>query len=360
VKILDRYILKELVGPFVFGVAAFTLIFVAADLLLNLAELMAQHGLGFLDAAKLFLYSLPQYAVWTFPMAMLLATLMALGRLSSESEMVAMWAGGVSFSRLVVPVVAAGLAVSLVSIWFTDSITPRAFVASQRILRESGGLTTGKEGVVLFGYTAGRVSSILYAEKLSVAAGRMQGVTLINLRDAQPRIVVSARTARWKGKRWWFYDGRMVVLLPRARPTVEFGSEGMEMDVSATPQQIAQGETNPQEMSLAQLESLIQHLRARGAPVADLVIAWQHKLSIPFACLVFAVLAAPLSVRSHRSSHAWGFGISLAIIFAYYVLWHYLTVLAKSAVLNPVVAAWAPNVVGLAVGAVLIFRRARH
>lgn len=359
-RILDRYVLKELAGPFIFGVAAFTVIFVAADLLLNLAELMAEHGLGFLDAAKLFVYSLPQYAVWTFPMAMLLATLLALGRLSGESEMVAMWAGGISFLRISVPVVLVGFVVSLVSIWFNESVAPRARDASERILAPGGRSRVSKEGVVLLGYTAGRVTSLLYADKLSVASGQMDGVTFVNFAGRRPRMVVYAEAARWHGKRWHFYRGEMVFPLQRLKPTVHFGNEGMEMEVSATPEEIARREKRPREMSLSELSAAIKGLREERLPAEDLLIAWHHKFSIPFACLVFATLAAPLSVRSHRSSHAWGFAISLIIIFAYYVVWHYLTVLAKSAVVNPGVAAWAPNVLGLAVGAGLIAKRARQ
>lgn len=359
-KILDRYVLKELIGPFIFGVAAFTMLFVAADLLLNLAELIAEQGLGFFDAAKLFVYSLPQYAVWTFPMAVLLATLLALGRLSGESEMVAMWAGGVSFQRTAVPVIFVGFVVSLASIWFNESVAPRARDASERILAPGGRVKMSKEEVVMLGYTAGRVSSLLYADKLSVASGRMDGVTFVNFAGGRPRMVVFAKAARWNGNKWYFYRGEMVFPLQRWKPTVHFGDEGLEMEVSATPEEIARREKKPREMSLSELSAAIKGVREERLPAEDLLVAWHHKFSIPFACLVFATLAAPLSIRSHRSSHAWGFAISLMIIFAYYIIWHYFTVLAKSAVINPAVAAWVPNVIGLAVGAGLIVKRARQ
>ena len=359
-KILDRYVLKELIGPFIFGVAAFTMLFVAADLLLNLAELIAEQGLGFFDAAKLFVYSLPQYAVWTFPMAVLLATLLALGRLSGESEMVAMWAGGVSFQRTAVPVIFVGFVVSLASIWFNESVAPRARRASERILTSGGSVKMTKEGVFLRGYTAGQVSSLLYADRLSVRSGRMERVFLINLRNDQPWMVVFAKNARWNGNKWRFYNGQVIVLAGRWKGTSQFGGNGMEMELRDSPQEIARRDTKPREMSIFELGAYIKKFRAQGAPIEDLLVAWHHKLSIPFACLVFATLAAPLSIRSHRSSHAWGFAISLMIIFAYYIIWHYFTVLAKSAVINPAVAAWVPNVIGLAVGAGLMVKRARQ
>src|SRR3990172_12276676 len=103
-RILDRYILKELAVPFLFGIAAFTSILVVGDALLRLTKLVAEEGAAFWEAGLVFLYSLPRYLVLTFPMSTLLAVLLSLGRLSADSEMVAIRAGGYSLYRVLLPV----------------------------------------------------------------------------------------------------------------------------------------------------------------------------------------------------------------------------------------------------------------
>jgi len=95
-RILDLYILKELLGPFIFGVAAFSSIFIGGGTLFRIAQYVTQYGAGFDVVIKLFVYSLPEIVVLTFPMSMLLASLMSFGRLSSSSEIVAMKSGGLS------------------------------------------------------------------------------------------------------------------------------------------------------------------------------------------------------------------------------------------------------------------------
>ena len=103
-RILDRYILKELLGPFFFGICLFASILVGTGPLFRIAQYISQYGASLWTCVKLLVYSLPAIIALTFPMAMLLASLMAFGRLSSSSEIVAMKCGGLSFYRLATPV----------------------------------------------------------------------------------------------------------------------------------------------------------------------------------------------------------------------------------------------------------------
>ena len=103
-RILDKYILKEFLGPFLFGVAAFTAIFLGADTLLKIADYVTKYGASSTAALKIFILALPRIIVYTFPMAVLLGALMATSRLSGSSELIVMRTSGQSFSRLVMPI----------------------------------------------------------------------------------------------------------------------------------------------------------------------------------------------------------------------------------------------------------------
>lgn len=362
-KLLDRYLLRELVWPFLFGVAAFTIVFLAANVLFRLTELLAQGRLGLWEAAKLLVFSMPWFMRFTFPMAMLLGGLLSLSRLSGEQETVAMAAGGVSFARLMVPFAFAGLVVSLVTLTFDETVSPAAESASQRILAAAGEAQTDSQGVVLLGYRNGRLVSLLHAARLNVREGTMRDLILIVGEPGRPRMVVSAESARWQGRTWRFYDGKMMFPLNEMKPTVSFGKRGIEMDFRSTPQEIAQRQRKAAEMTWRELRAMIARLKASGAPTAqvtEMLVELHNKIAVPFASLVFALLAAPLAIRPQRSSRAWGFGLSLLVIFVYYVIWSYLGALAEGRVVPPWAAAWAPNVMGLSVAAGLIVRQSRR
>ena len=124
-KILDRYMLKELGGPFIFGLAAFTLLFVAGNLL-NIARLVSEEHASVFAAAKYFVFTLPATLVLTFPMSMLLAVLLSMSRISGESELVAIRAGGVSLYRVAAPLIAIGFVASIVGLLFQEYVVPYA------------------------------------------------------------------------------------------------------------------------------------------------------------------------------------------------------------------------------------------
>src|ERR1700758_3226354 len=133
--------LKELVGPFVFGLAAFTLLFVAGNLL-NIARLVSEEHASIFAAAKYFVYTLPATLVLTFPMSMLLAVLLAMSRVSGDSELTAIRAGGGSPYRVAAPLVGVGLAASVVGLLFQEYVVPYASAKANDILRteiQSGG-----------------------------------------------------------------------------------------------------------------------------------------------------------------------------------------------------------------------------
>jgi hypothetical protein len=100
--ILDRYMVSELSGPFAFGLSAFTLIFAATNIL-AISRLVSEEHAPLVAAVEYFLWQLPQIVVTIVPMAMLLGTLLAMQRLSGESEITALKAGGVGLIRAVAP-----------------------------------------------------------------------------------------------------------------------------------------------------------------------------------------------------------------------------------------------------------------
>ena len=126
-RLLDRYVLTELLYPFVFGIAAFSSIFIASTMLFRITKYVTQYGASLEAVGRLFFYSLPEVINYTFPMSMLLAALMAFGKLSGSSEITAMKAGGVSYYRIVTPVLIVGFLVSMFSLVWAEKVVPSLF-----------------------------------------------------------------------------------------------------------------------------------------------------------------------------------------------------------------------------------------
>ena len=102
---LDRFIFRELVGPFFFGLMSFTIIMVAGGLLFRIADLVIKNGVSLGIVVRLFLYYLPRMAATAIPMSCLLAALLGFNKLSANSELVALKSSGISFTRIMKPVI---------------------------------------------------------------------------------------------------------------------------------------------------------------------------------------------------------------------------------------------------------------
>ena len=133
--ILDRFIWKEMAGSFVFGVMAFTMVFVAGDLLFQIASMIIEKGISIGVVLRLFIYSLPEVIILTLPMACLLSALLTFGKLSTNSEIVALKASGISFQRILKPVIVGSLLVGLSALILNETVVPFSNRAAENLMR---------------------------------------------------------------------------------------------------------------------------------------------------------------------------------------------------------------------------------
>ncbi|MDR1702990.1 MAG: LptF/LptG family permease, partial [Sporomusaceae bacterium] len=175
-RILDKYILKELAGPFMFGVAAITSVFIGTSTLFRIAQYVTQYGASFSAITKLFFYSLPSIIVLTFPMSMLLSSLMAFGRLSASGEITAMKSGGISFYRLALPVFIAAFILSLITVVINEKVVPAANSGYQHTLRVEimkNFQPQSQEHIIIKDISEGEMARLVYARKFEQATGVM-------------------------------------------------------------------------------------------------------------------------------------------------------------------------------------------
>jgi lipopolysaccharide export system permease protein len=386
-KILDRYIARELIGPFLFGVAAFTLIFISGQYLFKLTTMVAR-GASLVDVTELLALRMVPLAILTFPMATLLATLLSFGRLSGDMEVVALMAGGVSFMRIAAPAFSMGLIVSAFGLFANEFIVPPAGRAAKQTETRIGQLlantnpdvaapSNGRSFIVP-DYENGELARLVVAGSFNFAARRMDHVTYLQYEGKTPEtrrvwVMVEAQHAIWNPEqkdKWVFengyarwFGGMSSGAASSSSTTYHYKGPFQKLSflLNKTPQQIVAEGRDPEEMSFRELQLYVTNLREQGSSSSTLrqyTVDLYNKLSIPFSSMVFALIGAPLGLRRLRGGAAVGLGLSILIIFCYYVVWHGASVLGGNGQLPPVFASWLANLVGLGVGGALVWRAA--
>lgn len=361
-RILDRYILKELAGPFIFGICAFSSIFIGTDVLFKMARFITEQGAAVWTVAKLFLYSLPRIVVLTFPMSMLLASLLAFGRLSGNSEIVAMKTGGVSFYRLAAPVVIIAFFVSIFAMFFNELVVPAANTAYSRTVLEEinkSQIPTTQDHILIRDIKGGQLQRITYARQFNGATNTMQGVDIQEFEQGRLSRIINAEQAKWNGNNWDLANGIIYVVAENGNLEHSLRFQKQMVDVVMNPKEISREQKQPKEMTIKELKTHIKIREREFVSTNALQVELHQRLAIPLASLIFTLIGAPLGLQPHRSSSSIGLGLSIVIIFVYYSIMTLSTAIGQSGTIPPVLGAWLPNLLMIAFGAWLIRRAAR-
>ncbi len=355
-RLLDKYILAELIYPFIFGVASFSSIFIASSMLFKITQYITTYGASIYTVSKMFLYSLPEVVSYTFPMAILLAALMAFGNLSGNSEIVAMKSGGVSYYRIVAPVLIVGFLVSCFSVVWVEKVVPAAKTEANRILNEEirGNLTPSSQKHVVIKSLSDNVQRITYAKSFNQNTGRMEELTIEELEDSKLARIQVAEYAIWDGGKWHMYNGYVYEVDSSNGVTNKAFFKEQILPLDYTPKQVSWEQKNIEEMTISELRGYIEILKAKGEPYSQPETEMYMRFAIPMASFFFAMLGAPLGTQRQRTSSSIGFGISVIVIFIYYAIMAFCSGVGRGGTLSPLLAAMLPNIVCFAAGIYLL------
>jgi len=367
IKLLDRLVLNDLLPMFGLGVATFFTLWFAADPLFKATKYMSL-GVPLPVVLRLVGWNIPPVLALTFPMGMLLAVLLGFGRLSSDSEVVALYAGGISVGRIVAPAVALGLAVSLIGYEVNDRV---ASYANQRL----AGITRGiKAGLGEAGGTDqpvdfpvrsdGRMQYLVHADGgVDIRDRAMRDVTIVHY-DAQGRpaqTYYAARAVYQSGNNWTLADAQVYTGWPA--PFLTKVDRAKVLDLGKSLESASFLDRDPETLTFRDLRRQIALLRGEPDSGRSLVLRnaevmlW-GKIALPFSALIFTLVGAPLGLRPQRTSRYTGWLLAILIIFAYYVLFTTLGSVARSGHFSPLLAAFLPNLIGLAAGSGLMWKAA--
>ena len=363
VKILDRYLLGEVLPPLGAGLASLTFALVAARLP-RLIELIINHGLGLIEILRMMGYIVPSFLEATFPMTILLGVLLGFGRLSGDQELTAIRACGVSLYRLAAPIMVFALVAFPLECWLAFDVRPwanRKLGAEIYRVISTQAMAGLKEKI----FNDHFPGLLMYVDDIRPPATTMSGVMITDSRDPGHPSTIIARSGVFVPD-----EARRQITLRLVDGSV-FGadpkSEGYHYtsfrfyDVAIRPieHMAAFVPTGAKEMGYHKLKAEIAAARRAGKPdfVAETELA--RKFSAPFATVLFAVLGVSLGIKPARAGQSERFALSVALFFLYFILMRVGQSLAEAGRVSAAVAMAFPDV-GFELLAARLFYRAAN
>ncbi|MGB6429892.1 MAG: LPS export ABC transporter permease LptF, partial [Candidatus Acidiferrales bacterium] len=366
-RLIDRYILREVFSHTLLGLAVFTFVFFVPQLV-RLMDLVVRHTTTWGDVGALFVCTLPGMLTFTLPMGLLVGMLIGLGRLSADSELIAMNALGMGPRSVLVPVGMLAFAFTAITAVLTIWIAPAA-VHTYRSLQNRIVSSQASFEVEPRVFDERFPHLVLYVQDVSAVATRWHGVFLASTDPQQDSRLTLAEEAiviadPQQGKLdLHLRDGsvhQVDVADPDHYTLSAFGQRDWPIDASSPDTEQA---PVPTLAELPTADLLAGRIPYRGVDRAlDVVqarVELERRFAFPAACIAFALLAIPLGSRPRRGGRAVGVLITLLLVSAYYVLFTLGAALARDGTLPAWVGIWMPNVLVAAVGMALLPRMGR-
>lgn len=368
-KIIHRYIFWEIVPTFIASLFVFTFVLLI-DKILNLTELVINKGVPLGSVLKLFAYVTPSILVITVPMAMFIAILFAFARFSSDSEVIAMKSCGISLYNMLPPVMAFATTMYVISSILMLFLLPQGNKLFKKNVYDivKNRLNIGiKERI----FNDDFKNIVIYANKVDDATGELNNIMISDTRDKDESHTIIARSGRLvTGKDVTGKDDmRAEFVLKNGSIHKKIGDEEyhlvnfddyrLNLSMGNVAEQGDIGK-NERELTLAELKERIRVIDSAGANSRDERVELHKRFSLPFACIVFGIIASPLGIFSRRSGKTKGFTYGLFIILIYYVLLTFGEALGKRGALPAPVGIWMPNIILGGAGVYLFVKSAKE
>lgn len=364
---IHRYIAREIAVPTLLGLLIFTFVLLMGRIL-KLVELVVNKGVPLGEILQLFAFLLPAFLVITLPLAFLLGVLLGFGRLSADNEVVALRASGIPIYGMLRPVLVLAVACSLITGWLTLYGEPAGQTAFRDQIFEIVS-SRANVGILPRVFNDEFEGLVLYASDVDERHGEMRGVFISDERiGATPAVILASQ-----GRVISDQDQRILTLrlengTIHRRPVdkktdtyqvIGFTSYDINLNMG---QQLSDGSARQKKLREFPLPELWAKLQ--GAKTAEerrpLSVELHKRFALPLAPLVFALVGVPLGIRSQRSGKGGGFATALMIFMAYYICATFAETLALESGFPPLPTLWAPNLLFLTAGLLLLRQAAKE
>jgi lipopolysaccharide export system permease protein len=381
---IDRYVLTEFWLPLVSGAGIITGVWLGIDKFKEVFKLLAKSGAPFSTGLVILGLEIPQILAITIPISILLATFLTFQKLSSQSEIIAMRAAGVSFTRLMRPVFYLGLVGLVVCFILTEFIVPFTNPFAQKVymlaLYKNPISTKGVKGFSYFEKDSNDATRrIFYVRKFK--NDMLKDVVILDFSKKGVSMIHTARKGEWDAKRggWILYDGSSSYIKNSDVNTKkkkvdpdDFNTDALHLVTnfketlipsSLNPNEILKDMSNVRDMNFLKLRKLIQS-HEKGKIFTDKLNEYKtkyfNKYAYPFSCFLLALIGACLGITGRRRAINWGYIALGLIVFVFYMSQTVFDSFGQSGKIDPLLAVWMPNIILGSIATGVYFYRAER
>ncbi len=342
----------------------FTFVMLVGNLV-KLTDLLINKGVPPLAILQMFGLLVPTLLSYTVPMAVLTGTLLAFGKLSSDREILAMKASGISFFSIASPILLLGFLISVALVPVNTQIVPWTHYATRQLLLEIG-IRNPTAFLEAGTFIKEFKPYILFIYQ--VEGNHLSKIRIYEPKEGRPTRTIVAQRGEFvpipKERRVLLklYDGAADepdLKDPSKFYKLQFATYTMSLDL-AEKKDPASLDRKPKDMTLDQLRAEIRKLSAQGIDTTPLQVELHRRNAMAFCPLVFVLTGLPLGITTRRAQRSIGFALSVVIFMGYYLFLVLGQALAEKGIAPVAPALWIGNVTFLIIGALLLWRTARQ
>ena len=355
-RLLDKYILKQVIEMFIMGVLVFTSIIFASDTFITLIKQISMYGISFKIAFLIIILHLPSVFVMTIPMGVLLATVMTLNGLSLSSEITVMRACGIGLNRIAKPIFIFAIVMAFVGFFVNETIVPVMTKQSTDLALYAFSKKNIPEGKHNFTFKEvqgnGLLKRLFYVGDCTDK--QLHNITVLDASKEGTIMILQAREGSTTTEGWNFRKGAIYTVTDNGKTldttlfedsVIKFG-----MDLSKEMDKNIANEHN--------FIQLCKFLAQNDIPDKNVLkISLYDKIALPLTTVVFVLIGVPLAITPPRVRYNRGFLFSILIIFAYYLIRALSISFGETGALFPALAAFLPNIILTIAGIGLYYRK---
>jgi lipopolysaccharide export system permease protein len=354
IRILDRMMIRSFFRIFLGFVIGSPLLFLIGDLVERVDNYF-DNGLTVAEVATAYFYKVPQFVFWSFPTAALIAAVFTIHTMTMHREVLAAKAGGISFRRLMVPLLGVGIALSGAALWLSE-VVPVAEHRAGLILRRANIDQQWRSDFVYRTDDGGALA----VRRLTLNDRRMADVTLSVPTDREGVMkYIQAEDAVFSDSIGWTFRAGYLreVYLDRPDQTTVFDSLRLTSFREA-PENLIDVVHDEDQMTRSQLDQMAINIERSGGDANRLYLEREQRVALAIASFVIILFGGPLATSSRRGGSAFGIGLALGTTILYMLFVRLSGAFGATGALNPVVSAWLPNSF-FAIAGLILLRRVR-
>ncbi len=357
-KILDKYIFKQLFEVFIVGIVMFTTIMFASDSFLYLVKQVTSHGIPFKVAMLAIILKIPSLIVVTIPMGVLLATIVTFNRLSLNSELTCIRACGISLARTSFPVLIFGIIAGCSSFFINEFVVPAANKQAKLLTVWALGQKNIPEGKHNFSIKElnqnNNLKRLFYIDQCKKK--QLEGITVLDLSKPDTIQVIQSKYGNTSPESWSFQNGAIYTISDKKNLLNTTVFDNLElfsnMDLSRVKK------VRAQDFNFFELTDFINKQKQKGNEYRKkLDVLLHEKIALPFTAILIAIIGVPLAITPPRTRFNRGILFSILLIFCYYLIRAFSISLGETHVLIPIFSAWLPNIIIFTLGILLFYRK---